>query len=121
MNQIIITNQNQSFRITISDIKKIDTYYQFQLSIKSSVFLVSTIARAWTEEWFNWKEGLKEMAEKKVKSIHFSPLGEYWNILFELKEENIISIKGSISDLEREQSNLEFGGSISICDLQAAL
>ncbi len=121
MNQVVIANHSQSFRIKFSDIRKMDTYYKFQLSIVSSVFHVSTTAYSSIEEWRCWEENLKAMAERKVRTILFAPLGEFWNFHFELKNRNSISVKGSISDLEKQQSSLDFEEDIDIENLQESI
>ena len=73
------------------------------------------------EEWRCWEENLKAMAERKVRTILFAPLGEFWNFHFELKNRNSISVKGSISDLEKQQSSLDFEEDIDIENLQESI
>ena len=120
MNNILITNSDNTFMIRFSNFEYNADHVQFDYGLKNSIFKVFTTTYDWIEEVRRFKEELKQMSERRTKLVVFSPLGEFWTIKFQLKGD-CIDVEGGISDLERIQSHFEFHNQLSIDDISSSL
>lgn len=120
MNRIIITNDDQSFGISLSNFEYNTNYLQFELKIKTPIFEASKISSTWSDELYMLKDDLSDLLAKKIKELTFCPLGESWIVKLRLNG-NSVDVEGSISYLEGVQSDLTFYNHSSMDKLSDAL